>query len=675
MQLASYLQLNDRISQSWINIYTIGIMLVVVKLIFFYFSITSSMNTAQNFILSKCSTIDEYYNKMMENTPHYLGVMGNYLIEKSIEESVKASLYTLSLLVYASEELVSFMIDLYLGTYECLLVSFIDGTVDVATNATEKLIDFVNSSVGTVANELDDGLDDISKFINKIVKVADKVESFFTDDDDNDNGDSSVSKVNLTISGLRHLYIPSSIDDKLEELSAKTPNFQQLKNETKHLISIPFEKVRTELKTVNTSKYFQNKDMLYIPELKSIDTTNGGVCSDNKENIIKFFQNSGHELKITTIVCIVILIVIGIGAIIPIIWEEYVLWRNVNMMKQEYRNFTKHSNSNYTEMGDVSSSSGDSEYSLREKNPFGDVNVISNTEHFDIIESYQKCFNVWNTRITNSIGKIVCFVGNKNEKMSKAKQIQTRWIISYIFSERALCLLGVALLGILACILQFIIIKILGDFVRNGKNSSLAHSVSSLSKSSARQQISNELNKWGASTNDYIQYTETQINDDVFGWVNTTTTSINGTVNKMINGIDETLADIFNGTLLYKPMKTVVGCIIENKLYTIRNGLTWVHDKAEIKLPSINVTQIHEAITSSNTTTNSTSSDSSSTSREISNELSEFTQEVRNAILTILAQFYKSTLYELAVAFTLLGLWILQIPIALLRLRYHYKVK
>ncbi|CAI4737165.1 CFF_collapsed_G0045470.mRNA.1.CDS.1 [Saccharomyces cerevisiae] len=140
-----------------------------------------------------------------------------------------------------SEGLVNFAIDLYLGTYACLIVSAVDGTVDVATNTTEKLISLVNDTVSSVANELDTGLNDISKIINKVIKAASKVENFFTGDDDDSNMTSSIKSVNLTISALHNLYIPSSINDKLEELSAKTPDFAQVKNTTKNLISVPLQ--------------------------------------------------------------------------------------------------------------------------------------------------------------------------------------------------------------------------------------------------------------------------------------------------------------------------------------------------------------------------------------------------------------------------------------------------
>lgn len=76
---------------------------------------------------------------------------------------------------------------------------------------------------------------------------------------------SSIKSVNLTISALHNLYIPSSINDKLEELSAKTPDFAQVKNTTKNLISVPFNEVRKNIKAVNASNIIGDTSVLYVP--------------------------------------------------------------------------------------------------------------------------------------------------------------------------------------------------------------------------------------------------------------------------------------------------------------------------------------------------------------------------------------------------------------------------
>lgn len=681
MQPKSYLVLEDKLSQAWINTYTICLLLVLVKLIFFYFSISQSMKTVQNLLLSQCGTIDKYFSLGIQNTPHYLGLAGNYLITKSLEESVKASLLTLKLLVYASEELIEFLVDFYLGTYECLLVSAIDGTVNVATNATEVLIDVVNKTIGAATNDLDDGLNDISKFVNNVISDFKKVEKFFKGNKDDDNYTSSILKVNLTIDGLRHVSIPSSVDEKLDALAAKTPNFSKLKNETKELISIPFKKIIKELGNSNVSKYIGDSDLLYVPKIQEANSE--GICSSNKDNIKHLFHDLTKALKVATVICIVLTLIGAIVCTIPVIWREYKIWQCLDNMKG---NFDLKQEVRQKEVFIVTDTESDKTFYYNFNNSKSSFSTeIKTSPDFDIIESYESSFHYWNSKITTFISRIIVNLkrqGKANREVNDKIQIQ--WLVAYVFSTRACFLLGIAILCIIACIFQFIILSVFRNLINGKQNMHFLKKVST--SNTLTNTLKTELSQWSNSTNDYINYTETSINKDIFGWVEETTTSVNGTVNKMIKGIDTTLADLFNGTLLYHPMKAVVGCIIEDKLYTIRNGLTWVHDKAEIHLPKINVTEIHNVLLVGSTngvkntttnynntmTNNTTNSTLSTLEKKVSTESEKLALYIHSALLQILEEFYKTTIYELIIALILLFLWMIQIPIGLLRLHFHY---
>lgn len=650
-----YLQLGDRLSQIWLNKYTLVLLLAMLKLLFFSKSIQHAIEVSETYILSNCYSIDSLYSKMTDNTPHYLGIMGNYLIEKGMEETVKATLETLSLIVYASEGLVNFAIDLYLGTYACLIVSAVDGTVDVATNTTEKLISLVNDTVSSVANELDTGLNDISKIINKVIKAASKVENFFTGDDDDSNMTSSIKSVNLTISALHNLYIPSSINDKLEELSAKTPDFAQVKNTTKNLISVPFNEVRKNIKAVNASNIIGDTSVLYVPPVSLDNST--GICSSNQSEILAFYSILGHVLKIATVVCITVLICFAVGAMAPVAWNEIKLWRHLCGMRDHYMLSRQDSYTSFS-----------SENTHELKDPFRDPPIQNG--QYDVIASYQQCFQTWNTRIAGWMTNLVTF-GKSPENIDPKTKQKIEWVVAYMTSERALCVLGIGLLGILVCICQFVMIALLKHKISHSLTSNDGDGVQNLLKSSTAVDIENQMSLWSVQTNKYINTTETNINQEVFGWINTTTLSVNNTVATMISDIDTTLADVFNGTLLYNPMKTVVGCAIENKLYTIEKAMTWIHDKAQLHIPRINGTQIKQALAKQ--ADNSTIPTASSTSAATENLLENLVNDMREGLLKILRAYHRITLGELTVALVILAVWLVQLPIALVILRLRLR--
>ncbi|CAR29012.1 ZYRO0F17094p [Zygosaccharomyces rouxii] len=628
----SYLQLRDRLSQVWLNKYTLVLFLAMVKLIFFSKSIENSIKQSENYILSHCNVIDSIYAETVGSTPHYMAVMGNFLIREAMIQSVRASLMTLTLLVYASEGLLNFVIDLYLGTYACLIISAVDGSVDVATNATEKLLGAVNHSISAVANDIDDGLDDISKVVNKLVSAAHKVEDLFKGDKDNDASD-HIHKINLTVDSLRNLHIPSSINNKLQELSDKTPDFAQAKNLSKRLVSVPFEEVIKEIKKINATRVIGNSSLLYIPPKNSSNSSQGGICKASEPDIRKFYDGISHALTVTTVICTVLLVIGALCATIPVAYSEFKLWGRLLEMRTQY-----------TEKQEPYAISDDDSTS----------HIFRTREegsHYDLIASYHQCFHHWNFRISNALVSLVERFSPQHNDDNGTKTLQRariRWAVAYVTSERALCVLGIGLLGLAVTILQLILVAVLQKSLKDVSDSS-----KDLKDTQMGKILEQDMAQWTHSANLYINNTQNNVNEHVFGWVDKTTVAVNHTVNEVINEIDHTLVGAFNGTLLQKPMKAVVGCVIENKLYAIEKAMTWIHDKARLDLPDINLSQIKDAMENSK----------SPSSPSI---LPKITHEIHATIKLILDGFHKTAIYQLLVALSLLGIWFLQIPIALI---------
>merc|ERR1712000_686720 len=90
---------------------------------------------------------------------------------------------------------------------------------------------------------------------------------------------------------------------------------------------------------------------------------------------------------------------------------------------------------------------------------------------------------------------------------------------------------------------------------------------------------------WSRSANEVIASTNKEINSDVFGWVNTTTSAVNGTLNTFTDEMGKALNTTFGGTILYDPIKEVLNCLIGLKIAGIQKGLTWVSDHAHVDFP------------------------------------------------------------------------------------------
>ncbi|SCV03047.1 LANO_0G01816g1_1 [Lachancea nothofagi CBS 11611] len=621
MSLKPYLQLRDRISQVWLNQYTILLILTMVKIVLFSLSLKNAIATSRDYALSSCDSIDYFYSEFMNSAPAYMCQFGNYLIEKSIQESVKASLKTVSLLIGAGEQIALFLFDFYFGTYICLATSAVDGAVDVATNTTKKLLGAVNETVTAVGNDVDSGLDDLSQVIDKMLKAASSVENFFKGGSA-DDVDSSVKSVNLSIAKLRDLHIPSSIDAKLSELADKTPNFDTVMNKTHSEISKPFELVRSKVTAVNVSRLMTSNQTMYMPAANSSNVTSG-ICASSKPDLLKYYAGVSKTINVLVIVLVTLLAIGAIIAMSPSVWSEYKQWtrlRNLQVM-------------------------------VGEKLPSHGPDYGS-----DVIENYQRVFAKWPTAFGEWLAQRL------STSMRTRRKI--RWCVAYALSPRALTVLGIALAGIVMCICQFILLAAAARAM-TGKD---AQNFSNAALSSASSSLNGDMVRWTASTNSYINSTKNQLNSEVFGWTQDTTVSLNNTLNTAIHDIDTVLADFFNGTLLYKPMTSVVRCTIENKLYKIQKALTWIHENLQFPIPLIDANALQDwALNQSDPSSQRQSNTTSSTALEISNLTHKIALDTQEMLKGVLNQFRSATMLELTISLVLFGLWLIQWLIAILK--------
>lgn len=63
-----------------------------------------------------------------------------------------------------------------------------------------------------------------------------------------------------------------------------------------------------------------------------------------------------------------------------------------------------------------------------------------------------------------------------------------------------------------------------------------------------------------------------------FGWVNTTTVTINTTVNEFYDGLTAAITTTFRDTVFATAALGVVHCLIGTKVEAISTAMTWLHE-------------------------------------------------------------------------------------------------
>ncbi|CCD43609.1 putative plasma membrane fusion protein prm1 protein [Botrytis cinerea BcDW1] len=555
-----YLGLRARLSQTWINRWTVLLLLIIVRLLISLAGIKGDVASAKTEALSACSSV-ENVGSAMASMPHYLSQGVNSMAAAGITKAVNGMMQMLYMSLTGVEEIVLFVIHMMTSTYMCLITLAITGSLQVAIQMIEDVGAFMNKSIDTITGDMSSGLksfeDDLNGFLSKI-----NIGGIF-------GSSTSPPTIDLSseINKLNSIQIdPTTMDADLAKLNASLPTFEQVQNFTDNIIKLPFEEVK---KLVNESMiaYKFDDSVFPVPQKKSLT-----FCSDNTA-IQDFFVGLVKTLDTAKKIILIVLVIAAILACIPMAFREIWGWRVMQIQAALLKN-------------------------------------RSYTNEMDILyQAHRPYTSQFGLKLSRR------FKGQKN-------QILARWFIAYATSIPALFVLALGLAGLFTCLCQFIVLKTLekeipaltaevGDFAE--------HVVKALNNASE---------SWALGANSVINNTNTEINDNVFGWVNTTTGAINETLNVFTDEMTKALNVTFGGTILYKPIMGVFECLVGLKIAGIEKGLTWVSDNAHVEFPEFqpDVFSLGAAASLSNTTADD---------NFLANPATSTTDEITNAVVKV----------------------------------------
>lgn len=163
----------------------------------------------------------------------------------------------------------------------------------------------------------------------------------------------------------------------------------------------------------------------------------------------------------------------------------------------------------------------------------------------------------------------------------KDHKLIIKWFLNYIFYEPvAICFL-IAISGIFFTYIQIGLIKALKYNIVNNLIMLIDNLINNINK-----------NNYVEIINKNINITETNINNNLFGWVDITTTTLNNTLNDVINEITNFIDKTFQNTPLINPIQDVINCLILIKIEGIQKALTWIKEKSQINLPYLDISTI-----------------------------------------------------------------------------------
>jgi hypothetical protein len=228
---------------------------------------------------------------------------------------------------------------------------------------------------------------------------------------------------------------------------------------------------------------------------------------------------------------------------------------------------------------------------------------------------------------------------------SQRRQDVARWFFAYSTSVPMLLLLSLGLAGLFSCFCQWLILKGIQEKVPE-----LTNQVADFAEKIVTS-LNNASMSWSGGVNGAVGSLDSKINDDILGWVNTTTGAVNETLNSFVAEMSKTLNDTFGGTVLEDPIKDVLNCLIGLKIASFQQGLTWVQEHAHVQFPGVsNDTFSLGALAQL--------SNSSSAAELLANPNGKAKDEVSEAIDHVVQSVYSGIRTEALISLGLILLWV-----------------
>ncbi|KAK0667656.1 hypothetical protein QBC41DRAFT_134056 [Cercophora samala] len=516
-----YLGLRARLSQLWFNRWTVLLILVLVRVLLLTGSLNDNIGDAKVKALSACTKVEDV-GSAMASMPHYLSVGVNSMAAEGIEKAVSAMVQILMLILTGVENLVYFVINMYVGTWACLIAALIHGALEVGAKGIEAATKFMNEAIGTITGQISESVQDVQRAIDRVSDTIGGGLGALPFG----GSVASLPKIDITrsLGDLKNIKVNSTdMIDGIVKLDKKVPTFDQVENFTKNAIGIPFQLVREQLNS-SFGNYQFDKTVFPVAQKQALS-----FCSSNSF-LNDFFESLFEIIAKAKIAFLVAIPILAILAIVIMGWIEIRRWRKE---KERARVFTEHG--------------------------FDPMDVV-----YIAGRPMTAGAGIW-------FGSRFGMTGRKN--------ILARWTVAYATSLPALFVLALAMAGFFSCFCQYLMLRAIQN-----KAPELATQVGNFAEDvvGTLQAVSTD---WSDGANGVILGLQDDINNDVLGYVTNATKAINNTLNTFDDEISKAVEAVFKDTVLFNVAKDIVGCVILRKIDTIEKGLTWVHDHAKVTLP------------------------------------------------------------------------------------------
>ncbi|UZJ57166.1 hypothetical protein CBS101457_006486 [Exobasidium rhododendri] len=536
--LDPWLGLKARLFLSLISYGVVSLIFVGTRLLISGSQINAEVQRSNDTLWSACRGTEQAASTLA-SFPHLLADNFNSITKRNVDDTVQGLGKVLLLSITAIEELLVFLVDMYRSLFLCVLqfvvqaslsllisaVSLFAGAVHDAAQAAQAIIQGSVDAINATLSTALGGINDILKIVGQSVAIP------------------TVPQPDL--SALSNVTIPNTLQDSLLQLNSSLPTLADLKARIDDLIQTPFESLKLQVNTTINNFSF-NQSTLPVPEMQSISYCNASLDTQPLNDL-------ANDLKKVEYIGVGLLIFVGLVFLTFNLLREWYSWRSLNTHVARTRQAFERSREQEKEQILITDR--------------GLMSLLQLSTHPLLAD--------WGLKAAERMGI-----------RSRSGKTCLRWWLAWISHPVGIILLIMGSIGLLSVELQIFAVNRIGDYYQDRFEHMLDSSVVGLQErlDATMQDLSFD---YANKSNTAILQAQDDLNDHLFQWVNTTTSTMNDTLIEFMDGIATAINDTFANTPLYSPVQSFVDCIIGQKVTGIERALSWMQVNARASFSTV----------------------------------------------------------------------------------------
>ncbi|TKY85406.1 hypothetical protein EX895_005568 [Sporisorium graminicola] len=499
-----------------------------------------SVSAAKANVLSACNAV-EGTASLAASLPHFLAATTNVQLAQSVTSTVHGAARVFDLSMTVIEKVLAYFVNSYKSLFMCFIELLVRGSLAVLIEAVQLISQAITAAAQGIRAAIQESIQGVNVILSTAVSAINDIVGAFG---------LHVNPPHITIpslTALENITLPHEIQDGLLKLNATLPTLQQLKQTLDTLIQTPFEEMRRQVNATLGGFEF-NHTLLPVPQMQNV------TFCDRVDT--RPLDELGEELRHAARCGLVVLALVAVVVVLLGVAWEWWKWQSEVRAVERTRGvwLAQHP-----------------EIASKKEGGDGQSDVLKT-------ENLMSLLTISRHPLISSVSLALC---QRMGITTRQDQHRIAWLLCFLTHPASLACILTGLLGLLSVLLQAILIRRLTNHYSSSINTSLAH-LSSDVIAVVNDHSRNASLEFSTSANAIIAQVETQLNEHVFRWVDTTTSTMNATLNTFVDGITESLESTFGGTPFNAPLQTFVQCIVGQKVAGIERALTWMHDNAYV---------------------------------------------------------------------------------------------